>query len=47
MVASAEEGRAKLAQGFRCLAYWGDLWIYARGLRDGIAGLRAAVGGPA
>src|SRR5262249_39382402 len=28
MVASVEEGCAKLVQGFRCLAYWGDLWIY-------------------
>jgi 2-keto-3-deoxy-L-rhamnonate aldolase RhmA len=44
MVASVEEGRACLAKGFRCLAYWGDLWIYARGLRDGIAGIRSADG---
>jgi 2-keto-3-deoxy-L-rhamnonate aldolase RhmA len=44
MVASVEEGRACLAKGFRCLAYWGDLWIYARGLRDGISGIRSADG---
>jgi 2-dehydro-3-deoxyglucarate aldolase/4-hydroxy-2-oxoheptanedioate aldolase len=40
MAASAEQGRALRAQGFRCLAYWGDLWIYAKALRDGIAGIR-------
>jgi len=40
MVASVEEGRAKRAQGFRCLAYWGDLWIYAEALHRGIAGIR-------
>jgi 2-dehydro-3-deoxyglucarate aldolase/4-hydroxy-2-oxoheptanedioate aldolase len=41
MVASPEEGRAKLALGFRCLAYWGDLWIYQQALRDGIQQIRA------
>lgn len=40
MVASVEEGRAKLAQGFRCIAYWGDLWIYGQALRQGIEGMR-------
>ena len=37
------EGRQALAQGFRCLAYWGDLWIYRRALQEGLAALRAAV----
>jgi 2-keto-3-deoxy-L-rhamnonate aldolase RhmA len=46
MVASVEEGRVKLAQGFRCLAYWGDLWIYGQALREGIAGIRAGAGPP-
>jgi 2-keto-3-deoxy-L-rhamnonate aldolase RhmA len=41
MVSSAEEGRAALAQGFRCLAYWADLWIYQQGLRQGLGALRA------
>ena len=44
MVASVEEGRSYLTKGFRCLAYWGDIWIYARGLRDGIAGIRSIEG---
>jgi 2-keto-3-deoxy-L-rhamnonate aldolase RhmA len=43
MVADAEDGRAKLAQGFRCLGYSGDLWIYQQALREGIAALRAHV----
>jgi 2-keto-3-deoxy-L-rhamnonate aldolase RhmA len=43
MVASVEEGRACLARGFRCLAYWGDLWIYGRALSEGIEGIRSAV----
>ena len=30
--ASPAEARAKLDQGFRCLAYWGDLWIYQQAL---------------
>jgi 2-keto-3-deoxy-L-rhamnonate aldolase RhmA len=46
MVASIEEGRACLARGFRCLAFWGDLWIYQRALRDGIAGIRSAMADP-
>jgi 2-keto-3-deoxy-L-rhamnonate aldolase RhmA len=41
MVASPEEGAAKLALGFRCLAYWGDLWIYQQALREGIRQIRA------
>ena len=40
MVSSIAEGRSKLAQGFRCLAYWGDLWIYGQALAAGIAGIK-------
>jgi 2-keto-3-deoxy-L-rhamnonate aldolase RhmA len=42
MVGSPEEGQAKLAQGFRCLAYWGDLWIYQSALRRGLDQIRSA-----
>jgi 2-dehydro-3-deoxyglucarate aldolase/4-hydroxy-2-oxoheptanedioate aldolase len=42
MVSSIEQGQAMLDQGFRCLAYWGDLWIYQTALRQGIQALRAA-----
>jgi 2-dehydro-3-deoxyglucarate aldolase/4-hydroxy-2-oxoheptanedioate aldolase len=40
MVASPEEARAKLAQGFRCLAYWGDLWIYQQALSAALQRIR-------
>jgi len=40
MVASVEEGVAMLERGFRCLAYWGDLWIYKHALHQGIEGIR-------
>jgi 2-dehydro-3-deoxyglucarate aldolase/4-hydroxy-2-oxoheptanedioate aldolase len=39
-----EDGKARLAQGFRMLAYGGDLWIYQQALRQGVAALRAAAG---
>jgi 2-dehydro-3-deoxyglucarate aldolase/4-hydroxy-2-oxoheptanedioate aldolase len=42
MTSGAEEGRQLLAKGFRCVAYWGDLWIYKQGLRQGITALRGA-----
>lgn len=44
MVTSQEEGKAMLAKGFRCLAYWGDLWIYGAALGAGLAALRAEDG---
>ncbi len=43
MVASPDEGQALLAKGFRCIAYWGDLWIYAQALRQGIERIRGPV----
>ena len=45
MCADVEGGRAMLEQGFRILAYWGDVWIFQDGLRRGIEGLRAAASG--
>ncbi len=30
-----------LAQGFRCFAYGGDLWLYQQALRQGITALRS------
>ena len=38
-VHSIEEGQLRLRQGFRCVAYGGDLWLYRRALREGIEGL--------
>jgi 2-keto-3-deoxy-L-rhamnonate aldolase RhmA len=36
-----DQARALLAQGFRCLAYHGDLWLYTEALRSGINAIRA------
>jgi 2-keto-3-deoxy-L-rhamnonate aldolase RhmA len=41
MVANPEEARAKLDQGFRCLAYWGDLWIYQQALSAAMQRIRS------
>ncbi len=40
LVASVEEGKQRLAQGFRCIAYSGDIWLYQRALAQGLRGLR-------
>ncbi len=44
MAGGIDNGKALLDQGFRAIAYWGDLWIYQQGLREGIEALRAHVG---
>jgi 2-keto-3-deoxy-L-rhamnonate aldolase RhmA len=41
MAGSVAEGSALLDQGFRMLAYGGDLWLYQTALRDGIRTLEA------
>lgn len=40
LLTSVDEARARLAQGFRCLAYGGDLWLYQQALAGGIAAVR-------
>ncbi len=40
MVPSVDEGVERMRQGFRCIAYWGDLWIYQQGLKQGVAALK-------
>ncbi len=40
MATGVDEARGRLGRGFRCVAYWGDLWIYARALREGLAAIR-------
>lgn len=42
MASSVAEAAAMLEHGYRCLAYWGDIWIYGTALREGIAGVRRA-----
>jgi 2-dehydro-3-deoxyglucarate aldolase/4-hydroxy-2-oxoheptanedioate aldolase len=36
-----DQARTYLAQGFRCLAYHGDLWLYASALKAGMETLRS------
>jgi len=43
MAQSVEEGEALLKQGFRCLAYWGDTFIYREALSRGITALRGRI----
>lgn len=41
MCGDVATGQAQLEQGFRALAYSGDLWIYQQALREGLDALRA------
>lgn len=41
MVLGTNEAEARLADGFRCLAYNGDLWLYQTALRHGLEAVRA------
>jgi 2-dehydro-3-deoxyglucarate aldolase/4-hydroxy-2-oxoheptanedioate aldolase len=43
MVTSPANGQAMLDQGFRILAYSGDLWLYQTALQQGLAELRQHV----
>lgn len=40
LVGDAAWGRSLLDQGFRMIAYGGDLWLYQAALADGVAALR-------
>ena len=40
MPLSVDEARLRIDQGFRCLAYGGDLWIYQKALSDGLKAVR-------
>lgn len=44
MVLSPEEASLRHAQGFRCLAYNGDLWLYQHALRSGLHEIRERLG---
>ncbi|MDA1049415.1 MAG: aldolase/citrate lyase family protein [Planctomycetota bacterium] len=43
MPLSVEESRLRINQGFRCLAYGGDLWLYQKTLADGLKEIRASI----
>ena len=44
-VGDTATGQAMLDQGFRAIAYSGDLWIYQQALREGISSLREMASG--
>lgn len=41
MIMDPQAGQAALADGFRMVAYGGDLWLYQRALREGLAAIRS------
>ncbi|HZO27125.1 MAG TPA: aldolase/citrate lyase family protein [Chloroflexota bacterium] len=41
MAGNVSDAKATLAQGFRIVAYSGDLWLYQQALREGLATIRA------
>jgi 2-dehydro-3-deoxyglucarate aldolase/4-hydroxy-2-oxoheptanedioate aldolase len=43
MAGSVADGQASLEQGFRIMAYSGDLWLYEQALREGLAAIRSGV----
>lgn len=45
MVGDTATGQAMLDQGFRAIAYSGDLWIYQQALREGLSTLREMASG--
>ena len=42
MAGSVDEAAFMLRKGYRCVAYWGDIWIYGQALKSGIDGTRKA-----
>ena len=40
MATSVEDARVQIERGFRCIAYWGDIWLYAQALRGGLEAIR-------
>ncbi len=43
MPLSVDESRLRINQGFRCIAYGGDLWLYKKTLADGLKEIRASL----
>jgi 2-keto-3-deoxy-L-rhamnonate aldolase RhmA len=41
MAGSVDDGKALLDQGFRMLAYSGDLWLYQNAVREGVHALKS------
>jgi len=43
LVGDCQQGLERIRQGFRCLSYWGDIWLLQRALTEGIKTIRAGV----
>jgi 2-dehydro-3-deoxyglucarate aldolase/4-hydroxy-2-oxoheptanedioate aldolase len=47
MAGDVETGKKLLAQGFRCISYSGDIWLYSQALKSGVTALKEAAGAKA
>ncbi len=46
MVPDSEQGIQRIREGFRCLSYWGDIWLLQRALAEGIGAIRRKLSEP-
>ena len=44
MAADVETGTKLIGQGFRCISYSGDIWLFSQALRAGVSALKDAAG---
>jgi 2-keto-3-deoxy-L-rhamnonate aldolase RhmA len=44
MSGSVADAQLSLSQGFRAIAYSGDLWLYQQALREGLTAIRSHAG---
>ncbi|HUE76285.1 MAG TPA: aldolase/citrate lyase family protein [Chloroflexota bacterium] len=44
MVSDPAQAIDRIRQGFRCVAYWGDVWLLQRAIKQGISAIRAGIG---
>lgn len=44
MVASPEQAMECIDRGYRCLSYWGDIWLFQRALSEGLKAVRERAG---
>jgi 2-keto-3-deoxy-L-rhamnonate aldolase RhmA len=43
MVTDPKQAMQRVHEGFRCLTYWGDIWLLQRALTDGVQSIRSAL----
>ena len=43
MALSVEEGKSLIEQGFRMIAYGGDLWVYQLAMKHGLKAIRQSI----